>query len=670
MYLVLSRHRSETQGVSPVGGSGATRSPVWGRCNDEVPPDPHDVFRRSTIHPAKVHLNSRVNNNSSPSLHLPPPPGGMLLATHSHRASRRLLVASMSVSRPSPGSTTPTPPQTNTETRTSQSASSTPRASVEKPDLAKPLSPSSEPLSSLLQDALSSSLPHDSPKTPSPSSTPRPFTPPNSVTPPPKAHHAPVNRSKRALPSHQRPRLVSRLSRSSSTTGTTYANAEDDSHTRARVHDHAHAHEPSSATINEIQRRLSSGGTPLSPGTSMWAMDYAHQHTRLESFPDLDPRTGLPKSPDMRTSDARLQIQRTISELSSHEGEVDDEPQMSLPLVGSVALPRSPFDVGRRAFSTSVSASQDFSKDISKWAKNWLPGTSVSKEHVDSILSEDDQAPTAEQEQEHINKKYETPKNPLVFCHGLLGFDVLGPRNIAPMQISYWRGVREVLESNGAEVMICRVPATASIKDRATILMEQIEKQYEGRTVNLIGHSMGGLDCRYLISVLKPTKFSVCSLTTISTPHRGSPFADYVIDNVIGRDRLPQLLGMMESLNLPNSGDGSAFAALGTRAMRVFNTEVIDDPNVHYYSWGASCDPGLLDTFRWPHNVIYAKEGPNDGLVSVYSARWGEYRGTLLGVNHLEMVGWVNAMKNMFSNLTGNPVSFKPGTFYLEIVSC
>lgn len=575
----------------------------------------------------------------------------------------------------STGSTTPPPPsppkQSDRVSPSQESSASTPRASVEKSkksDFAKPLTPSSEPLSSLLQDALSSPLPKDRVK----SSAVRPFTPPDDLTLPPKAHHAPENRSKRTFPSHSRPRLVSRLSRSSSTTGTTYANAEDDHHTRARVHEHAHDQCPSNETINEIQRRLSTGGTPLSPGTSMWALNYAHQHTRLESFPDLDPGTGLPKSPlasPTRESDARLQIQRTISELSSHEGEVDDEPHLSLPLVGSVALPKSPFDVGRRAFSTSVSASQDFSKDFSKWAKNWLPGTTVSKENVDSILSEADQAPTKEQEQEQISKKYETPKNPLVFCHGLLGFDVLGPRNIAPMQISYWRGVREVLESNGAEVMICRVPATASIKDRATILKEQIEKQYEGRTVNLIGHSMGGLDCRYLISVLKPTKFSVCSLTTISTPHRGSPFADYVIDNVIGRDRLPQLLGMMESLNLPNSGDGSAFAALGTRAMRVFNTEVIDDPNVHYYSWGASCDPGLLDTFRWPHNVIYAKEGPNDGLVSVYSARWGEYRGTLLGVNHLEMVGWVNAMKNMFSNLTGNPVSFKPGTFYLEIVS-
>lgn len=93
----------------------------------------------------------------------------------------------------------------------------------------------------------------------------------------------------------------------------------------------------------------------------------------------------------------------------------------------------------------------------------------------------------------------------------------------------------------------------------------------------------------------------------------------------------------MEAMKLPQSGDGSAFNALGTRSMRVFNSEVIDREDVRYYSWGASFEPGLLDTFKWPHSVILAKEGPNDGLVSVSSAKWGEYRGTLLGVNHLDL---------------------------------
>ena len=102
-------------------------------------------------------------------------------------------------------------------------------------------------------------------------------------------------------------------------------------------------------------------------------------------------------------------------------------------------------------------------------------------------------------------------------------------------------------------------------------------------------------------------------------------------------ERLPSLLGMLEAFRLPQTGDGSAFESLGTKSMKAFNAQVVDDPDVKYYSWGASFEPGLLDTFKWPHSVILAKEGPNDGLVSVQSAQWGEYRGTLLDVNHLDL---------------------------------
>ena len=84
-----------------------------------------------------------------------------------------------------------------------------------------------------------------------------------------------------------------------------------------------------------------------------------------------------------------------------------------------------------------------------------------------------------------------------------------------------------------------RVAATASIADRAATLEELIAAKFPGRQVNLVGHSMGGLDCRYLVSQIQPKSFTPITLTTISTPHRGSPFADYVIDNVIGRTSNP-----------------------------------------------------------------------------------------------------------------------------------
>jgi triacylglycerol lipase len=77
-----------------------------------------------------------------------------------------------------------------------------------------------------------------------------------------------------------------------------------------------------------------------------------------------------------------------------------------------------------------------------------------------------------------------------VFCHGLLGFDTVKVGPIYPLQVSHWRGIKEVLEANGVEVLITRVPATSSIEERAKVLEKTVSEAYSGRSVHLIGHSM------------------------------------------------------------------------------------------------------------------------------------------------------------------------------------
>lgn len=87
-----------------------------------------------------------------------------------------------------------------------------------------------------------------------------------------------------------------------------------------------------------------------------------------------------------------------------------------------------------------------------------------------------------------INIVDRSPRNPVVFCHGLLGFDSIQlGASFAPLQVSHWRGIKEVLEANGTEILITRVPATSSISDRAKVLLEQISKVYSGKEVHLIG---------------------------------------------------------------------------------------------------------------------------------------------------------------------------------------
>ncbi|GJJ09873.1 hypothetical protein Clacol_004097 [Clathrus columnatus] len=288
---------------------------------------------------------------------------------------------------------------------------------------------------------------------------------------------------------------------------------------------------------------------------------------------------------------------------------------------------------------------KDFFPNFNNININWFRRDD--KAGIDEMLSKEDRAETLSQERDRIHKKYKSPKNPIVFCHGLLGFDSIQlGASFAPLQVSHWRGIKEVLEANGTEVLITRVPATSSISDRAKVLLEKISED------------IGGLDCRYLTTHLEKS-FKVLSITTIATPHRGSAFADHFI-NTIGRERLPSVVSLLDLL--PNGGgDGKAFESLTVENMQRFNEDTPDVPGVYYFSWGATYEPGLIDTWRWPHTVVTAKEGQNDGLVSVESSKWGTYLGTL------ENVGWINTARYKWAQFTGREIAFKPATFYLGI---
>lgn len=324
-----------------------------------------------------------------------------------------------------------------------------------------------------------------------------------------------------------------------------------------------------------------------------------------------------------------------------------------------------------RSFSSSSSTSQTSlataleetqPATASSWW--WFPDslTATTTTNKEGLLSEEDKSAAQRSE-----RKYKHTKNPIVFCHGLLGFDSvkIGPA-IAPVEVTHWRGIKEVLEENGNEVLITRVPATSSPVDRAKVLEERISQVYPGRSVHLIGHSMGGLDCRFLTKHLTNRKFNVLSVTTIATPHRGSSFADHFLHELLGASRLPQLLTMLELL--PNGGgDGTAFSCLTLAEMAKFNENVPNVPDVKYFSWGAVYEPGLIDTWKYPHGIILEKEGPNDGLVSVESAKWGTYLGTLHGVNHLDLVGWINTARYKWAEIMGKEIKFRPATFYLGI---
>lgn len=263
-----------------------------------------------------------------------------------------------------------------------------------------------------------------------------------------------------------------------------------------------------------------------------------------------------------------------------------------------------------------------------------------------------------------LKEYYKTPKNPIVLSHGLFGFDTLQlfPWSFIP-PLQYWRGINEALQANSCKVIVTAVPPSASIEKRAEALARSIEQRAGGQSVNIVGHSMGGIDARYMISRLRPTGFKVLSLTTVSSPHQGSPFADYVI-RFVGEKRLPKLYRILERMGL----ETGAFEQLTTEFMRNnFNPKTPDVEGVKYFSYGASAYPGLLSPFRTSHRIIQHVEGDNDGLVSIKSASHGIYKGTLIGPSHLDIINWTNRLKWIIKGILGQQNKFNAIAFYLAL---
>ena len=80
---------------------------------------------------------------------------------------------------------------------------------------------------------------------------------------------------------------------------------------------------------------------------------------------------------------------------------------------------------------------------------------------------------------------------------------------------------------------------------------------------------------------------------------------------------------------------------------------IIDLVRQRYFSYGATINPPIYSIWRHPSRVIQATEGPNDGLTSVTSSKWGDYKGTLEDVSHMDMINWPNRLKWTIDALVG-----------------
>ncbi len=202
---------------------------------------------------------------------------------------------------------------------------------------------------------------------------------------------------------------------------------------------------------------------------------------------------------------------------------------------------------------------------------------------------------------------------PIVLAHGMLG---LLQGFFSETRIKhYFHGIPEWLREAGTEVIVTLVPGIGSIERRAEVLRKNILAATKG-PIHVIGHSQGGLDSRHMITHLDMAK-RVRSLTTIGTPHRGSPIADWGVSTA-------DKAGVFQLIE-KTTMDTQAFLDLRTENMAAFNESTPDMEGVRYYSVTGAGDPKkMIPTLRWCHNYIVKQEGANDGLVSTASAKWGK----------------------------------------------
>jgi triacylglycerol lipase len=259
------------------------------------------------------------------------------------------------------------------------------------------------------------------------------------------------------------------------------------------------------------------------------------------------------------------------------------------------------------------------------------------------------------------NPAGEPTRYPIVLAHGLLGsptgFGGFNPRIV------------EALRKDGQQVFLGAVPPIASVKDRATYLAKSVDDalaQTGAEKVNIIAHSMGGLDARSLINDLGYGD-RVASITTLATPHRGSKVADIALGfTELSPDALNALakaIGKTYNELAEDTDTHAALYDLTEDAAQVFNAEHPDDPQVYYQSWtgvsSAGCIPNPADIeacdgkLLWHEGhadcmnaILVPSAGiladgnftPNDGLSTVQSAKWGEFRGCL-PADHADEIG-------------------------------
>lgn len=268
-----------------------------------------------------------------------------------------------------------------------------------------------------------------------------------------------------------------------------------------------------------------------------------------------------------------------------------------------------------------------------------------------------------------FNCSYTKTKYPIVLAHGASGFDSLFG------VLDYWFGIEGALEDGGANVFVTQVSPLNTPQVRGEQLIDQLETitAITGKAkVNLIGHSQGGLDIRYVAAV-RPDL--VASVTTVGSPHLGADIAGFLVANFANGgfgqavlsffgNSLGNILGFLSGTTNPNDAI-AALQGLTPAAAAAFNASYPAGIPASYCGQGAASVGGIR-LYSWSGTGVLTNlldlgdaalgvaslfyDEPNDGLVERCSSHFGSVLRDNYFMNHLDEVNQLLGLVSIFES--------------------
>ena len=269
-----------------------------------------------------------------------------------------------------------------------------------------------------------------------------------------------------------------------------------------------------------------------------------------------------------------------------------------------------------------------------------------------------------------------TDTYPIVLACGIARYDRVPPwwwlatgSSTTRESMHYFKRIRAALHEAGFSAHHTLVDWAGPVEKRARKLGCEVDSvlALTGRAkVHIIAHSMGGLDARWMIAKLGYAA-KVCSLTTIGTPHHGTPVADWLVAN---RKTARRIITWLQRMGL----DVTGLYDLTTEASAARNEQLAPleaDNGVAYRTWGGQVEFWPAFAYLKPKHLLlkYVYDEPlNDGLVPLHSARWKhEFFQGALPWDHLNLIGWWTPSRMAAGDFS--PRRFERGVreFYVRI---